>query len=76
MLQLLYRVQIKKSLQLLIAPLGGSIDALSRAITPIQGRLASVKIHAALSQIQLTTMTALAAACYTPPVVQQHCNLT
>lgn len=35
--QLLYRVQIKKSLQLLIAPLGGSIDAIGRAVTPIQG---------------------------------------
>ncbi|WIA38684.1 hypothetical protein OEZ86_001989 [Tetradesmus obliquus] len=34
--RLLYRVQIKKSLQLLIAPLGGSIDAIGRAVTPIQ----------------------------------------
>ncbi|KAF6257015.1 hypothetical protein COO60DRAFT_1526227, partial [Scenedesmus sp. NREL 46B-D3] len=34
--KLLYRVQIGKSLQLLIAPLGGGVDAIGRAITPIQ----------------------------------------
>ncbi|KAF8059177.1 hypothetical protein HT031_005349 [Scenedesmus sp. PABB004] len=33
--QLLYRVQIKDWLQLMVAPLGGTLDALGRGLTPI-----------------------------------------
>lgn len=36
-LQLLYRVQAKSWLQLMIAPLGGSLDVFGRSVTPVRG---------------------------------------
>lgn len=37
LLQLLLRVQPKRWLQLMIAPLGGSLDVLGRSLTPVRG---------------------------------------
>jgi hypothetical protein len=37
LLQLLFRVHAKSWLKLMIAPLGGSLEALGRSITPVRG---------------------------------------
>lgn len=37
LLQLLFRVQVKEWLKLMIAPLSGGLEALGRSITPVRG---------------------------------------
>jgi hypothetical protein len=37
LVQLLFRVQAKEWLKLMIAPLGGGLEALGRSITPVRG---------------------------------------
>lgn len=61
LVQLLFRVQAKEWLKLMIAPLGGGLEALGRSITPVRGgcsRCTTAGYSAAIAVRQLSVTPA------------------